>query len=551
MEPLSKELVTKSALPWLRPQKLPISNYNDLKPLGTQQPQPRELIINFSHDPVTILQQLEKLAKTYKQVESLTLNFEKCELLTDEVMLRLSEMLPAKFPYLKSFTFKENLMSELTAIGYLKLATALRRLKSLTKLSLSLRPQFEQPEKTFAVITKSIKSIKNLTNLEIKLNINLIQPTSTGDRIIRNVAENLHYHTGLTQLKLSVDGCKVVSLESIASLAKGLPQLVNLVKFDLNFLHTSVLPKNLSEIAAALRPLKHFASLRLNFPHCESSPETVCLDTLAIIASLAHLKNLDLHWGRELSYKTLCEIATTIQQQENLTGLSLGLSGKFEPSRRNEEACHGILASIAKLPKLTELDFELDFGLDNCMFVTSTLITALAQTLQLQCHNLKYLNLKLTLMQNLTNANLLELAQAIEILQNLTTCSINIVHCTSVSAPGIAALTQSIGKLHALTELVLQIFGCPITDNTLASIKTLLGKRSRLTKLWLRFTNSSQLTIQGIEHLTINLNKLTFLSELWLELLRIRPEVKQQGKPQLETALRKLPNLKTKAFHIA
>jgi hypothetical protein len=542
------QAVTTNRLPRLHAQQEIIDTTIDLKLFSALKQQPCKFIVNFSDDSVTFFKQLEILAKTHKYAESLTLNFaESLTLsfdsysgLTDQVMLQLSKFLPHQFFRLKSFTFKVNGITQLTTTGYQDLAATLQRLKSLEELNLGLKPRFNQPVEALSTIFQSIKGIKRLKKLGIELDItwDYIDQYKTNDEQLFSVlAESIQRHRSLTELNLCIDGCSRVSTDSITSLAKRLPDLVSLEQFRLAFPQINQLPENFNELVTALKPLKFLVSLGLHVPQTEYSTETAC-ETLKNIASLAQLRTLQLDLGQELSSATLSEIANTLHQLEHLTGLSLGLSGKFDDSMLT--VCQSVFKNIANLNWLAELDLSLH----DCWTITDQFITNFAEAIRVQQHKLTELRLTLWLVHNLTDANLLELTQAMENLPNLSKCSLNIFHCPKVSEEGVTALIFRLGNLKSLINLSLQVYGCPITDTSLEQLGASLSQLNYLSELWLVFMNGSQITKVGINHLTSNLNKLTNLTALTLELFYTSDEVFQQGQAQIESAVRKLPKLK-------
>jgi hypothetical protein len=229
-----------------------IKTTKDVKRLVAHRNEPHQLTINFSNDSAQFSQQLGKLAKQSKYVESLTLNFENCECLTDEVMLQLAKLLSNQFPYLKHFSFTEGFKSGITATGYQALATGIGNLESLATLNLRLRPHFK-PEEAFSCIVQSIKGMKNLK----KLDLSLMRRAGIGDQVISDLAKNILHNTSLIDLSFSVEGCKLAtSPHSLNNLATSLQRLVNLEKLKLYFPHTSMPAEGLNQIAPALKQLK-------------------------------------------------------------------------------------------------------------------------------------------------------------------------------------------------------------------------------------------------------------------------------------------------------
>jgi hypothetical protein len=519
-----------------------IETYNDYKRFGGHRHAPRNLTITFSNDPATFSMQLKSLAKIPKYVENLTLNFEKCARLTNEVMAQLSKILPEKFSCLKRLAFIESLESQVSASGYQDLAATLKQLKSLEVVKISLLPRFAQPEKELATIFKSIKGMKKLEKLAVEVNIkynfNLDQLINTGDQVVRYFTKCIQHHMGLTELGLAVDGCMMVKEVRITNLAKLLSRLSYLRKFTFNLPYLKILPYNLCELVIALKPLQFLSSLSLNFPNRLGHSAKICQSTLKSIASLTKLRTLQLNFGSNLSVQTLGEIAATIKQLEHLTSLGLVLSATSFSPRLNQEKCQEILNSIVSLTDLTELSF----CLEECNNVTDQVIQALVTVLQ-RFPGLESLNLRLSQVATLADADLVELAQAIAQAQNLSSCDIDIEYCKDISEQGISELTMLMSKVNSLTKLALQVYGFPITDKYLAQLGVSIGKLTRLTKLGVRFRESDQITPQGINDLTTNFKRLTELAELTIDLLGSSAEVFKYGQKQIQVAVSQLSHL--------
>jgi hypothetical protein len=560
MNPLGEKPVTKgegSSILSYRPENTTIQTNQDLNHFNVQRPKPRELTMNFSNDPAIFREQLKELATTNKQVESLTLNFEKCEHLNDDFMRKLSKLLPERFSNLRSLTIIESLGSKLTANGYLKFATALKRLKSIEELNLSLKPRFKQPETALTEIIHSIKAIKDIKKLEIKIEDQRItsnglgiQPNGhgLGDHLLQNLAESIQHHTGLAELNffMSIAGVnQQISLDSVKSFAKALARLTSLEQLKLDFPNVNKLPENLNEILMVLKPLKSFSVLHLNFHQGQRSyPQAeVCHEALASIASLAHLTALHLNLGYELSVETRYEIANTIKKLEQLTslGLTLRLTSTFVKVTESDQGCQAILASIARLEGLTKLDlclYDADYGADK-------IITKLGETLHLRRHTLQALNLKLSEIIKLSDANLSAIARTLGNLQKLRNCGIELdLYCTQISEQGVSALTTSFGKVKSLTELALKVTGYHVTDKNLKHLGESLEQFADLTNLSLDFFQSQQLTPQGISHLADSFTNLTNLVEFNVKLIDSSKEVYEHGKTQITTVAGKLPKLK-------
>jgi hypothetical protein len=439
-------------------------------------------------------------------------------------MLRLTKLLVTHFPKLKYLTFAEGYLSKVTADGYRALAMALISLKSLKKLNLSLKPRFKQPSKAYSAIAPllgSIKSIKLLKALVLKFYTNIVimdQRVSAGDLVISKLAESMRHQPKLRALNLSIADSNRVSPNSIICLANVIPRLVKLARFKLAYPRLWSLPKNLSEIVVALKSLKHLSSLSLNFPECNASPVRACpkaQETLAHIASLTRLAVLDLDFGSGYYWQILSDTATSIQQLKQLSSLSLGLSGGIDESNQVRMVRQKISESILNLNKL----IELDFCLHACKYIHPEFIRLLAETIELKHLKLKALNLTLRGVQNLSDTHLRELARAIENLQNLTRCSINISSCFKIKEPGIAAIFQSIGYLRSLTTLELHVNGGIITDTNLNQLKASLAKLTHLTSLRIKFSDSEHsVKLLGLEQIKIAVSHLSKIKELSVDI---------------------------------
>jgi len=362
-------------------------------------------------DDATVLKKLMKTIRKLRRISSLSLIFFNCYGFTpSHYNVLLSDL--AKTNQLRTLKLSFDNSEDLSNSDIEIFAAALPKLSLLTKIDLIFEGQRMIQEPALVRLFKAFQSLKNLSDLALnlqgcgfaycadggvgstlesfrclvgtsvqKLTLSLFQNLSSQN--LQELSETLKEMALLQSLSLNMHGSYGIISKSITSFGSALACLTSLTSLSLHF-PSGILHKNLvGGIASALMSLQNLISLKLEFRLDNETEDQHFQSLFANFKNLKSLKYLDIQ----------------VVDQETITDTSLQVLGE----------------SLKELSLLKSL--SLDFT--DVPLITSKGAEAILSGIQEGPSNLFNLNLKYNNDENLSQAALRKLGEALQALVSL------------------------------------------------------------------------------------------------------------------------------------
>jgi len=355
------------------------------------------------------------------------------------------------------------------------------------------------------------------------------------------------------------------NLNFLSSLFKNGPPLTTL-NFDLSRLHV-VSTSSLHPLCLAFKTLKHLSHLTLSFSQA-SHLDYSLLCSLKTLKGLSSL-SLKLSAPKNPNPSSFRKWPKYLSQIPHLSDLSLALMecgslidqdlavlfcsfNKFTQINSIKISFYGaqnctaqglyhFFNNIKDLKKLSKISLDI-FAFDLCSHPETFAAGFKLLDPQLLC----YLSLDISDI-GFTDEGLIAFCAVLEGFQSLKTLYLSLAHNSRISHQSLSKLALSLGKLHSLTSLELDLADLENNDEcsqeTMGLISSGLAALKKLVYLRIDFTNLTQTRDEDLQELALSLKNFPLLEKLSLVFNSCR-NLTDNGIKSLAESLKNLHNLK-------
>lgn len=413
-----------------------------------------------------------------KNLQKLSLKFTESRLFSNQLLIRLKEMLSLLAPSLQNLSLNFGECVDITDEGLSHIDAALTSLRLLQNLALDFRGC-----------------------------------TKISNNGINNIQNSLCSLISLTHLSLNFESCGGVSDEALSYLKNSLALLPSLKDLSLGFVGCyRITNQGLNHLKTLLISLASLENFSLGFSGCEGITDTglsYLKNALSSLISL-HYLSLDFTACKEITNEGLNQLRSALKQLISLQKLRLTFTSCPKVS---DDGLYHLKNALCQLVLLQQLQLEFHY----CKQITDNGLNHLKNSLVFLPY-LNNLSLNFWGCDKISDEGLASLKIALGFLRNLQRLSLSF-YLSKISDKGLNHLKSSLIWLTSLHRLYLDFTSCErITDEGLGYIKNALISLTSLRDVSLCFDNCNKISDQGLNYLKNGLVPLKSLKDGYISM---------------------------------